>query len=128
VRPYIINYSQNFKFTLISGFLICIFGTRAPWVFALLLFPASLSGSLMRPPTTNLVIEQQDEDIGSAMSLMSFIYTVMGSIGMLLISLKWESTIVAMGVVYLIMVIISILLWLFIYKKLFIRQIKHHKL
>ncbi len=82
----------------------------------------------MRPPTTNLVIEQQDEDIGSAMSLMSFIYTVMGSIGMLLISLKWESTIVAMGVVYLIMVIISILLWLFIYKKLFIRQIKHHKL
>lgn len=130
ISRYIKNNSiitGSYFITAISGLLICILGTKSPVAFALLLFPASLSGSLMRPPTTNLVIEQQDNDIGSAMSLMSFIYTVMGSIGMLLISLKWESTIVAMGIMYLIMAVVSIILWLFIHSKPFIRQVKHHK-
>jgi DHA1 family bicyclomycin/chloramphenicol resistance-like MFS transporter len=70
----------------ISGLLILSIGALKPWLFILTLIPASLCGSLIGPPRTNLMLEQLDGDTGAASSLMSCGFTVFGSIGMLIIS------------------------------------------
>lgn len=46
----------------------------------------NLCGNILGPPRTNLMIEQVEGDIGSASSLMGCIFTLFGSIGMVLIS------------------------------------------
>ena len=67
--------------------MVLLLGGLAPWVFALTLLPATIAGSCARPPGTYLMLDQQKNDTGSASSLMSAIATVMGSIGMVIISL-----------------------------------------
>lgn len=113
--------------TAISGILICTLGTSSSWLFAASIFPASLCGSLMRPPATNLMIEQQQRDTGAAASLMSCIGTIVGSVGMLLISFDWGNIIIAMGIMYVLISIISVVLWLNIHTKPFIKQVEHHR-
>ncbi len=109
--------------TCISGLLISLFGSKSPWLFALVLLPSTLAGSVTRPPSVSLMLEQQQEDTGSAASLMAFSFTLFGSLGMLLISLNWSNRIVIMGLLYFIIGLLSLILWLVVSKKPFVRQI-----
>ncbi|MCX6677688.1 MAG: hypothetical protein NTU95_07055 [Methanothrix sp.] len=76
-----------------SGILIAFFGGRGPHLFALVLLPATIMASCVRTPGANLMLEQQEEDTGSASALMSCFGIFMGSIGMTIISLPWSNTI-----------------------------------
>ncbi len=51
-----------------------------------------------RPPGNNLILEQVDEDVGAASSLMVFVFFVTGSCSMWFISLGWQNTVQVMGV------------------------------
>lgn len=106
-----------------SGLLLSTIGTLKPWLFALSLLPATLSVGVMRPPCTNLMLEQQKENIGTASSLMGFSNTVFGCIGMTLISFDWPNRIVVIGVMYLLTALPSLAAWLMLSKKPFIRQV-----
>ncbi|MDS0524302.1 hypothetical protein NNC19_01340 [Clostridium sp. SHJSY1] len=108
--------------TIISGILLMTIGTYSPMVFCLSLIPASLCGNILGPPRTNLMIEQVEGDIGSASSLIGCIFTLLGSIGMLLISTDAINKIVLMGSMYFIIGIISLFTWLIFHKK---PHIKH---
>ncbi|WP_010232878.1 multidrug effflux MFS transporter [Clostridium arbusti] len=105
-----------FSVVIISGILIITIGRISPWLFALSILPATLAGNLIRPPSTNLILEQQHEDTGTATSLMSFSYTFMGTIGMMLISLNFGNRIFVMGSMYAIIAVISLVIWIFINK------------
>jgi DHA1 family bicyclomycin/chloramphenicol resistance-like MFS transporter len=94
-----------------SGALVLLLGSRAPWIFALCIFPASLAGSCLRPPATNLMLEQQRGDTGAVASLIGCTGLLAGSLGMLIISLPWGNTIAALGVMTLTTSISSLLLW-----------------
>lgn len=124
------NYCKNkpiittsFFIIIISGILIITIGRFSPFLFALSILPATLAGNLIRPPSTNLILEQQQKDTGTASSLMSFSYTIMGSIGMMLISLSYGNRIFIMGFMYIIIGGISLIGWILVQKKTFINNI-----
>jgi MFS transporter, DHA1 family, multidrug resistance protein len=81
----------------ISGVLVCLLGNLQPWIFALCILPSSIAGNCMRPPSANLMLEQQKGDTGSVSSVMGCTGLLMGSLGMQLISLNWANTILALG-------------------------------
>lgn len=95
----------------VSGLLIMLFGNLAPYIFALCLLPASIAGSCMRPPGTNLMLEQQQEDTGSASSLIGCFGILFGSVGIMIISLDWPNRVLALGTIDLIIGLLCVLLW-----------------
>jgi len=70
-----------FALIAMSGVSICSLGSINPWLFALTLLPGTLAGSSIRPPSTVLMLEQQQHDTGSASSLIGCFGIFMGSIG-----------------------------------------------
>ncbi len=112
-----------FAAMITSGLLVCLLGNFNPWLFAVSLIPSTTAGSCLRPPGTNLMLEQQREDTGSASSLMGCGALLMGSFGMFLISLDWANTILALGVMNLLTGLVCGSLWLLISKKPFIKQV-----
>ena len=103
-----------------SGLLISIFGERAPWLLAAALLPATISASLVRTPATNLMLEQQRGDTGSAAALMSFFGIFAGSLGMTVISLDWSDPIPVLGMMNLLVGLASGGLWLLIGNKSYV--------
>ncbi len=106
-----------FAATALSGLMICIFGGMQPWVFALTLIPASFFGAVLRPPGSNLMLEQQQQDIGSASSLMGFAFSVFGIVGMVLITLDLKNGILSIGIMNLACALASLLMWLVFSRK-----------
>ena len=80
-----------------ADFSIALLGGLEPIIFALVLLPATLMASCVRTPGANLMLEQQEEDTGSASALMSCFGIFMGSVGMTIISLPWSNTIQILG-------------------------------
>ncbi len=101
----------------ISGALVCVLGNLQPWIFALCILPAATAGNCLRPPSANLMLEQQKGDTGSVSSAMSCAGLLMGSLGMQLISLNWSNTIIALGVMTFTTATLSLLLWPFVIKR-----------
>jgi len=113
----------SFALTVLSGVLVCCLGSLKPWLFAAFLLPATISSSCVRTPGTNLMLEQQKEDTGSAASLMSFFGIFMGSIGMTIISLDWGDPIFALGALTIVVGLICEALWLLVSQRSFIKQV-----
>jgi MFS transporter, DHA1 family, multidrug resistance protein len=99
-----------------SGLLVCLLGNLQPWIFALCILPASTAGSCLRPPSTNMMLEQQKGDTGAVSSLMGSAGLLMGSLGMQLISLPWGNTIIALGILTSSIAVVSLISWPFVLK------------
>lgn len=112
----------NFSVIVVGGIMVCLFGSIRPWIFALILLPCTIAIGCSGPPSTNLMLEQQKGDTGSASSLISSGFTIMGSIGMIIVSFNWSSLLITVGALYIFMGIVSGSLWLFIQRKSFILQ------
>jgi drug resistance transporter, Bcr/CflA subfamily len=110
------NTIINACFILIitSGLLISQVGSYSPLLFAVSLVLATVSGSAMRPPSAFLMLEQQQRDTGSVSSLMSSFFTVMGSVGIGIVSLGWDNQIVVIGALNVIFGLICGSAWLYI--------------
>lgn len=107
----------TFLVSLISGVLVVLLGNQAPYIFALCILPSSIAGSIIRPPSTNLMLEQQSGDTGSMVSVIGCVNLLMGSLGMTLISLPWGNTIVALGVMIFLTAAASLLAWPLVIKQ-----------
>jgi MFS transporter, DHA1 family, multidrug resistance protein len=107
----------------ISGLMISLLGSIKPIIFALVLLPATLMASCVRTPGANLMLDQQEEDTGSASALMSCFGIFMGSVGMTIISLPWGNTILVLGAMNIITGLTCLVLWLLLSNKPFIKQI-----
>ncbi|NYT01253.1 MAG: multidrug effflux MFS transporter [Methanosarcinales archaeon] len=106
-----------------SGLLVSFFGGLRPWTLALSLLPATISASCVRTPGTNLMLEQQREDTGSAAALLSCSGILMGSVGMTMISLNWSNTIMALGLMIIVIGLLCEALWLHISQKAYVTRI-----
>jgi MFS transporter, DHA1 family, multidrug resistance protein len=106
-----------------SGLLILTIGNLSPIIFCLSLIPASFFGNMMGPARMNLMVEQVQENIGSASSIISCTFTLFGSLGMFLISLGSSNRLTIMGLMYLSIGLISLVAWLIISKKPYIKQV-----
>lgn len=106
-----------FGVMILSGILIYTLGYHTPWGFAVMLLPATIAVSSTRPPGTFLMLEQLQKDAGAASSLMSSFATVMGSIGMIIVSFNLYSPVRIIGVLNIVFGLLCGGLWLFVSKK-----------
>ena len=111
-------------FTLIAvcGVVVSVFGHISPWWFALSVGPVTMAVIAVRVPGTHLMLEQQDEDTGSASALINFFAMFMGSMGMQLVTLWPGSLITNLGYIQIGVGMVCSILWLLCRNRPFIIQ------
>lgn len=100
-----------FGLAVISGILIMSVGTLSPIVFLISFMIMSLTGTIIRPFSTNILFEQQKGDTGSASSVINTLFTVLGSIGMSIASIPWQNIVVGLGVLITIFSVLALIGW-----------------
>jgi DHA1 family bicyclomycin/chloramphenicol resistance-like MFS transporter len=113
--------STCFPMLALSGLLVITIGHTAPWIFALTMMPATLSITFMRPPSANLMLEQQQKDTGSASSLINFFGMFMGSMGVFIISLGGNDLVWVLGIMQMTIGLLGGGLWFSVRNKAFIK-------
>ena len=100
-----------FVASAVSGILLLFIGRLGPWPFILALLPSPVAFSCMRPPAVYLLLAQHEGDAGSVSALMSSTFTVMASIGMLVVSLNLWARVELVGALTLGLAVLSEVLW-----------------
>ena len=104
-----------FSVYLICGLAIVTIGGLAPFLFWLGFAPFSLTGTTTRPFSTNILLDQQDGDTGSASSLINGVATVFGSAGMVLVSL-FSNPVMGLGTIICTTGVVSLVGWTLLMK------------
>ena len=99
--------------SLISGTLMLTIGQMSPFYFAIAVATGYLATSISRPPSSSLLLEQQDRDTGSASSLIQAAFVLTGSLGMMFISFDWSNRIMVLGLMNLVLSAGGLMLWLY---------------
>jgi DHA1 family bicyclomycin/chloramphenicol resistance-like MFS transporter len=103
--------SGCFILCIISGILIVFFGGLHPMLFLASIAVGSASFALQRPPSMNLMLEQQDKNTGSASSLMNCFMGIFGSLGLVIISQEWTNRIFILGIINILVGVFTSLFW-----------------
>lgn len=74
-----------------GGMAVWLLGVHGPVSFAASMFVITFCIGLTRPMSNNLVLEQVEQDVGTASSLLVFLYFVAGAGAMALVSLDWPN-------------------------------------
>ncbi|MDF2986246.1 MAG: rane protein [Eubacterium sp.] len=101
-----------FGVSFISGLCVFFLGNSSPWVFLISFMPFTLIEGAIRPFSTNILLDQQKDDIGSASSLINAVHTILGSIGMALGSLAWNNMIHGLGIIIIASVLAAVFVWI----------------
>lgn len=109
--------SGCFTLLAIAGIFTLTVGGLSPWFFMFIAAPATLMVIIMRVPGTNLMLNQQDQDTGSAVALIQFFSMICGSLGMVLVSIRPDSLIENLGFIQLSVGILGGLMWLMVRNK-----------
>jgi MFS transporter, DHA1 family, multidrug resistance protein len=115
-----------FAVLILSGGLIMAAGKYGPWPFIVTLLPGGMALSVSRPGATYLMLDQHEGDAGSASALMSASSMVMGSIGMVIVSLHLTDRVHLIGLLNIAVGLVSGALWLTTAKPLLVRARKAH--
>lgn len=107
---------------MLSGAMVMALGHFSPYYFALTVMPATLSATVMRPPSANLMLEQQQGDTGSASSLINFFGMIMGSAGMIMVTMGSWDMVVFIGTMQLAVGVIGLCSWVAVKNRQFIIQ------
>ena len=104
-----------FAIYAVCGAAIVLVGGLSPVFFWLGFAPFSLLGTITRPFSTNIMLEQQSGDTGSASSLINGVATVLGSIGMVTASL-FHNIVFGLGFIIFLSGVCSLLGWIVLMK------------
>jgi DHA1 family bicyclomycin/chloramphenicol resistance-like MFS transporter len=104
-----------------SGLVLLFVGNYGPWPFILTLLPSAIALSCMRPPATYLILDQHEADAGSVSALMGSTHMVMGSAGIIIVSLELWGRVELVGTLNLAIGALSAILWLGIGRRLVAR-------
>jgi DHA1 family bicyclomycin/chloramphenicol resistance-like MFS transporter len=96
----------------VSGLLVLLVGNLGPWPFILALLPSGIAMSCQRPPVTYLLLDQHEADAGTASALMGASHMVMGSIGMVVVSVSALGRVETLGALTLAVGFLSASMWL----------------
>ncbi|WP_210450197.1 multidrug effflux MFS transporter [Vibrio crassostreae] len=114
--------SACFALLAIAGIFTLTVGGLSPWFFMFIAAPATLMVIIMRVPGTNLMLNQQDQDTGSAVALIQFFSMICGSLGMVLVSIRPDSLIENLGFIQLSVGILGGLMWLMVRNKEYVTK------
>ncbi|HOS44039.1 MAG TPA: multidrug effflux MFS transporter, partial [Armatimonadota bacterium] len=107
----------------ISGVGIMGLGHLKPLALALCIMPATLAMGVIRPPSTHLMLEQHRTAAGAVSSLINFLMSMVGSLGMMLMSAGWRSLILPLGLVHLFAGVVCGGAWLLLARQPYIRHV-----
>lgn len=105
-----------FGVALISGICVLFVGKLSPFLFLISYIPFTLIEGAIRPFSTNILLDQQSEDIGSASSLINAVHTILGSAGMAMGSLAWGNMVHGLGIIMISCSLTAIGVWLILLK------------
>lgn len=109
-----------FILVAVCGVVVSAFGHMSPWLLALSVGPITMAVITVRVPGSHLMLEQQEEDSGSASALINFFAMFMGSMGMQLVTL-WPGTLVTnLGHIQIGVGVVCCILWLLCQNRSFI--------
>ena len=97
----------------LGGLALLLNSHATPWHLALPIFLFVFSFGVFRPAATNMALEQVTSDVGSASSMLVFFYSMVGAVGMWLISLDWPDKMTVLGGLAYIAGMISLVFWFF---------------
>ena len=101
---------------LATAVVMLLVGHVSPVVFLATMIPFSIVNSYLRPFSTNILLDQIDGDTGSASSLLNFVHTIFGSIGMFIGSLPWKSYISGVSLTMIVFIVFALLFWICVLK------------
>ena len=97
-----------------SGVLVLTVGNSAAWMFLLAFLPFTVIGAVARPFAMEVLLHEAKDNVGTASSVINFIPTLFGSLGMMLGTLPWTNFVDGLGLIISASTIGSIVLWLLI--------------
>lgn len=100
------------------GVLLLVFGSLLPLAFLLCFLPFTIIESLLRPMSTAVLLNQQEKDTGSASSLINFVNTVLGSLGMVLAPILSSNYVHGLGILLVVFALIACALWIVVIRGL----------
>ncbi len=112
----------SFILIFVCGVAVSVFGHISAWLFALSVGPVTMAVITVRVPGTHLMLEQQEEDSGSASALINFFAMFMGSMGMQLVTLLPGSLVANLGHIQIGIGMFCCIVWLLCRNSPFIIQ------
>lgn len=100
-----------FVIAFISGLGVFFIGNQSPWFFLLAFLPFTLVEGAIRPFSTDILLDQQKENVGSASSLINAVHTILGSVGMAICSLGWNNMIDGLAIIIILSVVLAVVVW-----------------
>ena len=100
-----------FALYAVCGAAIVLIGHASPFLFWIGFAPFSLIGTITRPFGTNIMLDQQSGDTGSASSLINGVATILGSVGMMCASM-WADIVFGLGFMICVTGIVSVICWM----------------
>lgn len=100
-----------FSVAAVSGVLVLLPGHGGPLPFLLSFLPFTAIGAVARPFSMNWLLEETREHVGTASSVINFVQTLFGSLGMMAGSFPWNDSISGLGIIILAAVSMAVLLW-----------------
>ena len=100
----------------LSGFLVLLAGHRSPLLFLLSFLPFTAIGAVARPFSMNWLLAETKEHVGTASSMINFVQTLFGSLGMMAGTLPWSDFLDGLGIIILSSIGMSVLLWQWVQK------------
>jgi DHA1 family bicyclomycin/chloramphenicol resistance-like MFS transporter len=86
-----------FAISTCAGLILFLAGRLSPFAFLICFIPFSMVGTIVRPFSTDLLLDQQQGDTGSASALINFTSTLFGCFGMITISSSPWNLILTLG-------------------------------
>lgn len=99
---------------ILSGILVLSVGKLSAIIFLLSFLPFTMIGSVSRPFAMEILLLEAKENVGTASSMINFVPTLFGSIGMMIGTLPRGNFILGLGTIIMSATILSILLWILI--------------
>ena len=95
----------------LSGVAMLCMGQISPTLFCVTFLIFAVMQACVRPYSTNILLSQQDDDTGAASSLINFLHTALGSLGMVIAVLPWTNYVEGVGVSIVVSMIVAGLGW-----------------
>ena len=107
----------SFLGVLFSALAVFFLGHIAAIFMLLSFLPFTIIESMIRPFGMNLLLREVKENIGTASSVINFVQTLLGSIGMMLGTLPWGDFIQGLAIIMFVALGLAIGLWRFLPSK-----------
>ena len=99
---------------LLSAVLVLTAGTQSALFFLLSFMPFTVVTSALRPLSMEMLLNRVRENAGTASSVINFVHTLFGSLGMMLGTMPWADFASGLGIIMLVCTLLSWGLFFFV--------------